>query len=227
MTTDDWESDYWEEDEIECVTKKPVAFDSPDHICPVGALNDNTSNMAYTKDVERYFEGKKINILDCGCAGGGFVVDFAYRGHFSIGIEGSDTGIKHKIHNWPRFGGSLLHTADITKPFKILRNGKRVKFDVISAWEVLEHLEEKDIPKFVKQVMANLKPKGFFVGSVNMTPDERVLEDGTKIILHQTVKPEDYWKEVILKDFIVKPYPFRAIGRSSQRGSFYISIHKK
>ena len=48
---------------IECITNKPVAFDSPDHICPVGAKNDNTSNLNFVKSVEKHFQ-RKINYLE-------------------------------------------------------------------------------------------------------------------------------------------------------------------
>ena len=90
---------------------------------------------------------------------------------------------------------------------------------------VLEHLKEEDVPKFINNILDNLKPGGFFVGSINTTKDERVLENGEKIILHQTVQPEGYWRNTILKNYDVRGYPFEVVARKTKK-SFYISIHK-
>ena len=57
-------------------TKKTIAIDSPDHLCPVGCVNDNFSSPGLIDEVLQYFGDKKITALDLGCAGGQFVVDF-------------------------------------------------------------------------------------------------------------------------------------------------------
>ena len=95
-------------------TKFPVAYDSPDHLFPVGTANDNTTKPAFIEACYVYFN-KKISYLDLGCAGGGIVRNFLEAGHFSIGIEGSDYSKKNKRAEWARIP-SYLFTADLTKP---------------------------------------------------------------------------------------------------------------
>lgn len=219
------EQKYWEYNLIELETDNHVAYNSPDHIEPVGTKNDNTTNMNFVKCVENFFS-RKINYLDCGCAGGGFVVDFAERGHFSIGLEGSDYGLKHNLHNWPIYGNKILFTCDITKPFKVLKNKKQVKFDLITAWEVLEHLKIGDIQNYLNYVLNNLDADGLFIASINMSEDIRVNKHGEEIRLHQTVENEKFWRNEILKNYNVNYYPFDAIGRMTSN-SFYISIKHK
>lgn len=210
---------------VKCVTDHPVAFESPDHLCPVGTKNDNSTHGGYIGQVEKFFEGKNINYMDLGCAGGQLVVDLSNRGHFAVGVEGSDTGRKHKLFNWPQYDGTVLHTADITKPFHIERDGEKVEFDMISAWEVVEHIHPMDLDAFFENILSNLKTGGFFVASINLGPDVRVV-DGVTHHLHQSVFPENVWRERVLSKYCIEPYPFRSKVRDSSN-SFYIKLVKE
>ena len=55
---------------------KQVADDSPDHICPVGAVRDNFTSQGLIDEVKDGFDDEQISVLDLGCAGAQFVVDF-------------------------------------------------------------------------------------------------------------------------------------------------------
>ena len=66
---------------------KQVADDSPDHICPVGAIRDNFTSEGLIEEVKYGFDNEQISMLDLGCAGGQFVVDFIKRGDIGGGSE--------------------------------------------------------------------------------------------------------------------------------------------
>jgi len=215
---------------VEIVAQATVAEQSPDHICPVGTINDNHSSDGYLAEVEKYVldnMGKeKFNYMDIGCAGGQLAVDFAKRGHFSIGLEGSDHSIKRGLHNWPEYHKTVLHTADLTKPYHVEKNGEKVLFDVISAWEVIEHIHPTEIHTFFSYVFDNLAEDGVFIGSINTGPDYRELPDGGIIHLHQSVFPEQFWKEHILSSYNVQAYPFSHVVRTMAH-YFLVLIKKK
>lgn len=211
---------------VKCITNNPIAYDSPDHLVPVGTKNDNSTLIQYIEEVESMFGGKKINYMDIGCAGGQLAVDFHNRGHFSVGIEGSDTSIKFKLHNWPKYHNSVLFTADITKPYHIEKDGEKVLFDAISAWEVVEHIHPTDLDTFFQLILSNLKPGGIFVGTINLGPDVRRDEHGNLHYLHQSVFLEQYWREKILNKYNVSPYPFKGYVRVMYN-SFAVMITKE
>jgi len=48
--------------------------------------------------------------------------------------------------------GKNLFTCDITKPFEVVQGSQPVRFDLITAWEVLEHIG----PDALDQVFRNI-----------------------------------------------------------------------
>ena len=210
-------------------TKYPIAYDSPDHIFPWGTKNDNSTNEGFIKETLDFWKqrGKdKINFLDLGCSGGELVVDYINKGHLAIGLEGSDYSVVHKRANWPEYYNKNLFTCDVTKEYKLIKNKNRLKFDVISAWEVIEHIKPSDLSSFFQNINDNLLPGGFFCGSISMNVE--VLEGHT---LHQTVWNENTWYKKfpeILKDTSLElyDYPFKNKVREDY-GSFHILLLKK
>ena len=182
-------------------TSYPIAYESPDHIFPWGTKNDNSTNEGFINETLDFWEqrGKsKINFLDLGCSGGQLVVDY----------------------------NKNLFTCDVTKPYKLLKDNKEIKFDVISAWEVIEHIAENDLIPFFNQINKNLLSGGFFCGSISMNIE--VLEGHA---LHQTVWNEKKWYEnfpQILKgtDLELYDYPFQNKVRQDH-GSFHVLLLKK
>ena len=57
-------------------TEFPGAFNSPDHLMPVGSIRDNYTNISLINEVLKYFNNSNIKVLDLGCAGGQFISDF-------------------------------------------------------------------------------------------------------------------------------------------------------
>ena len=167
-------------------TNNPIAYDSPDHIMPWGTARDNHTNSTFIKLVlEEY---GKCNFLDLGCSGGQLVIDFHKAGCVAAGLEGSDYSVKHKRANWPEYHNKNLFTCDVTKPYKLFNNGKRIKFDVITAWEVVEHIHPDNLHTFFNLIYDNLKEGGLFCGSI--TSSEEVVNG---IRLHQSVFDGNVW----------------------------------
>jgi 2-polyprenyl-3-methyl-5-hydroxy-6-metoxy-1,4-benzoquinol methylase len=173
-------------DQIKVNTKYPVAFDSQDHLNPWGTKRDNSLNLRFNSKLYKLFN-RNISVLDLGCAGGAFVRSLLDDGNFAFGLDGSDYSKKFKRAEW----GIITHnldTADITKEFHVVEGKKDMKFDVITMWEVLEHIKEKDLNQLFKNINNHLKEGGLFIVSVSNTSDK---PEG--IELHETRKPRGWW----------------------------------
>jgi predicted TPR repeat methyltransferase len=165
-------------------TLHPLAFDSYDHTHPKGTMQDNTHAPQFVSAVERIFDGKILS-CDLGCAGGGLVKDFIDCGHEAVGVEGSDYSRAIGRAEWATIPKSLF-TADITKPFNFRDDAwKPVLFDLMTAWEVLEHITEEDLPGLFDNLQTNLRKGGLFVASIATFEDEGY---------HVTLKPAEWWR---------------------------------
>ncbi len=187
-------------------TKTPIAVDSPDHLTPWGTARDNhTSPVFEEKFMKLYNYAPELKVLDLGCSGGGFVKNCLDRGCLAIGLEGSNYSKKmHRAH-WPLLGNKLLFTADITKPYsiKFIQEKKQypLHFHLITMWEVLEHLKEKDLTQTFANIKNHLSDSGIFALSVS--PLEEIIRG---MRLHQTVNPPNWWLERFKKEgFIQMP----------------------
>jgi cyclopropane fatty-acyl-phospholipid synthase-like methyltransferase len=211
-------------------TDHPIAFDSPDHITPWGTMRDNTTNLNFIDEIHEFFklnnEVDNFNFLDLGCSGGQLVIDFHKRGNLSIGLEGSDYSVKHQRANWPEYYNKILFTCDVTKPYTIYNNDEKVEFDLITAWEVVEHIHPKDLSNFFAYINDNLKTGGMFLASVST-----IVDNATGIDLHQSVFSEAEWYKNfphILKDTDLQlyAYPFTYKVRWDG-GSFHVLLIKE
>ena len=193
---------------MKVITDHPVATDSPDHIFPWGTARDNTSDLGFILEIEYFFGGKKIKTLDVGCSGGQLTIDFNSRGHTAIGIEGSDYSLKTARANWiPEYYNKFLFTCDATKPYSVTdgENNDLMRFDLITSWEVLEHIHKDDFDTFFGNMVKHMHKDSIFCASISPKPD---IVEGH--ILHQSVYSEDVWKNFILtKYFDIYDYPFQ------------------
>jgi SAM-dependent methyltransferase len=174
-------------------TNHPVASESNDHKRPWGSKNDNTRSPRFVLACERHFPRAQLDYLDLGCSGGGLILDFLLRGHRAIGLEGSDYSLKAQRAEWRLLGNRCLFTADITKPFQIFpptNSGEGFTAHVVSAWEVMEHIGEEDLPALFENVKRHLRPDGYFIGSISLFED---VVDG--VSYHPTVKPRGWWSD--------------------------------
>jgi predicted TPR repeat methyltransferase len=139
------------------------------------------------------------------------VWEFTLRGYLSIGIEGSDYSRRHARAEW-RILNDRLFTADITKPFSIKRDGAAASFSLITAWEVLEHIEMKDLAALFTNIRKHLKTDGLFVCSIATFEDR---DAATGAVWHKTIQPRHFWEQVlresglipVLSPFVTGDYP--------------------
>ncbi|MET3179677.1 UNVERIFIED_ORG: uncharacterized protein YoxC [Variovorax guangxiensis] len=178
---------------FKCVTDHPVAYDSPDHIHPVGTVLDHTRHPRFIRACEDFFgSGKQLSFLDIGCSAGGIVLDAVLRGHIGVGLEGSDISRLQQRAEWRLLRDSLF-TCDVTRPFELGRGESGAfKFDVISAWEVLEHLTADGVEGMFANLARHTHPGSIFACSISQV-DGGFTEDGTP--LHQTLEPLPWWQE--------------------------------
>lgn len=210
-------------------TSFPLAVNSPDHLVPWGTKNDNSTNKGFIDEVINYAKNEyaldKINFMDLGCSGGQLAVDFNDLGHFSIGLEGSDYSIIHGRANWPTYHNTVLFTYDITKPYAIMNDGEKVLFDVITAWEVVEHIHPNDLDMYFLNINNSLKVGGIFLASISVNSD---VINGVE--LHQSRFSEEVWmgklQEIAIKNnMTLSNYPFNNKVRDCE-GSFFIQLKK-
>lgn len=172
---------------IKFITNSPLPTYSKDFIEPKGAAHDNNGSTFFVESIEKLYK-RSIDFLDLGCAGGALVNDMYKARHNAYGIEGSEYQKKEKKNSWGIIP-ERLYNADITEPFGFFDyddsgQSQRILFDVISAWDVLEHLEEDRLPGLVSNIKTNLKQDGIFVCGIAEFEDE-----GYHVTLHN----EEWW----------------------------------
>jgi SAM-dependent methyltransferase len=174
-------------------TTKPVAVDSPDHILPFGTKQDNSRNILFNRKLEALMGRRPLDLLDFGCAGGGFVKSCIDGGHQAVGLEGSDYSQNIRRAEWAKIPDNLF-TCDVTAEFRLARVDPATaaetdaRFDVITAWEFIEHIRTEDLPAVSRNALRHLKPGGLWIMSVNRN---REVING--ITLHQTVQDRGWW----------------------------------
>jgi Methyltransferase domain len=175
------------------VAEREIAYDSPDHLMPWGTRADNSRNPRFNQKLYYLFPKREnlMTVLDLGCSGGGFVKECFDNGCLAVGLEGSDYSKKHRRAEWATIP-EFLFTADITKNVDVfLQNGadrERMQFDVVTSWEVMEHIKTEDLPTLIANMKKHLKPSGLWIMSVS--PNVEVVNGVT---LHQTVQPKKWW----------------------------------
>lgn len=127
-------------------------------------------------------------MLDLGCSGGQLVADFRSVGWDAVGLEGSDFSLKHRRANWKTLANVSLFTCDIAKPFRLTLDGDAALFDLVTAWEVLEHIPEAGLHVLFSNILEHLRPGGLFIASTSSNPD---VHDGND--LHVTKMSNQEW----------------------------------
>jgi 2-polyprenyl-3-methyl-5-hydroxy-6-metoxy-1,4-benzoquinol methylase len=178
---------------INVETNFPVAFESPDHLIPWGTARDNSKNYRFNQKINKLFDSvkKPLKILDLGCSGGGFIADSINDGHIAVGLEGSDYSLNIGRAEWSRIP-NYLFTCDITKLFTISIIYKQIKqlfkCDIITSWEIMEHIKTEDLEQVASNVDKHLINNGLWIMSISSMDD---FINGVN--LHQTVKPRVWW----------------------------------
>lgn len=169
-------------------TDHPVALDSPDHLEPLGTMQDNSVNLLFNEKLLALC-GERVRVLDLGCAGGGMVESMVAMGMTAIGIEGSDYSLKHKRAGWATVP-DYLFTADARKPFAVMNGRYPLMFDVVTAWEFFEHIGEEDLVGVFENIHKHLVKGGFLIASINTKKSGRPK-------YHLTVRDAEWWKKLL------------------------------
>lgn len=127
-------------------------FDTEEHI--------NKMNALYSKIIAGHFPpDKNISILDVGC-GMGFLMLALKRSGYQF-INGIDTD-DQQVQSCRKKNLDVTLVKDSSDFLK--ENGG--KYDVITAFDVLEHIPASRQIDFVKNIYGSLKPGGIFIATV-------------------------------------------------------------
>ena len=73
---------------------------------------------------------------------------------------------------------------------------KPAAFDLVTAWEVLEHIAAPDLPPLFNNILSHLQPGGYLIASTTSTPD---INEG--VDLHQTKWTNAEWHRMIFSKY--------------------------
>lgn len=202
--------------------EKNIATESNDHLEPESTLEGSTPCPDFVLACERYLKKSSLNALDIGCGSGGVVADFIARKHFAVGLDGSDINYYRDNGYWQLI--PHLHTCDITSPFSFKdQKAEQIKFDVISMWEVFEHIPEHLCSGVLNNVHKNLSSNGIFIGSISLLDYVNPV-NGT--IYHVTLKEKEWWDELFAScGFEVQELPFNHNELCRGTGRNYVDVH--
>lgn len=175
---------------LELKTDYPIALSSNDHINPDSTTEGVPRPTLFVQNCIDVL-GSNIKSLDLGTGAAGLVFEFSMNDVLAVGVDGSDFCRTNRIGYWPLLPNNLF-TCDITKPFSFVSQGTQevTSFNVITMWEVLEHIAEQDLSSLFVNVERHLDERGYFIGSISLL--EYV--DRTGSPYHVTLKPREWWK---------------------------------
>jgi hypothetical protein len=203
---------------LELQTDHPIALGSNDHLSPDSTTEGIPRPTMFVQDCIRVL-GEGLRLLDLG-----LVYEARDNGVLAMGIDGSDFCRRNRIGYWPLLDDHLF-TCDITKPFQFVETGSAtpVRFDLVTMWEVLEHIDEKDLPALFSNIHRQLTDDGYFLGSISL------LEylDTTGKPYHVTLQDRDWWKSMFLASGIemLDVHPFNEYLFCRGNGPRYQDFH--
>ena len=201
----------------------PVAVDSPDHLQPRGTAENHMTHFGFIVAMRRRM-GEGGAMLDLGCSSGRLVRDFRSVGWTAVGLEGSDYSLKAKRPCWDTEANVSLFTCDIGKPFELRNNGSVIQFEVITCFQVLEHLDVPRLDCLMQSVERHSKPGTLFVIS---TANNSEIVNGVE--LHVTQWKRLQWVEFMGKHLpkfrLIKPLPDCLMPRRSIQDLDFVFRH--
>lgn len=174
------------------ITEHPVAVNSYDHIDSQIQDVDLSYNLTFNEKLRQVAPG--ATVLDIGCGAGSFVRTLLAEGVEAVGLEGSDIFSQRKISAWAEVPDHLF-TCDVTMPFTLHQGDAQPhRFDVVTAWEFVEHIEEQDLRGVWANIRQHLRPGGLFIVS---TPSNIYRPPKRRLDHHRTRKNRRWWEKTI------------------------------
>jgi hypothetical protein len=172
-------------------TDYPIAVNSNDHINPDSTTDGVSRPTFFVQDCIRIM-GHDIKCIDLGSGSAGLIFEYAMNDILAVGVDGSDFCLINQVGYWPLLKNNLF-TCDITKPFRFLSRDteKPFEFDIITMWEVLEHIGENDLSILFRNIKHHLSEKGYFIGSISLIE----YNDSDGNAYHLTLKSSCWWKD--------------------------------
>jgi hypothetical protein len=194
--------DLW--DKWACIiTDNPIALDSEDHRNPRGALDQQGH------EGKEFFQAIKVSypdiksVIDLGTGSGWFITNALDLGFEAYGIDGTDA--VDETGPWYLLKNKRLFHADLRYPFCLeehcsprgllgiigspyRKSGQEfpIKVDLITSWDVLEHMAEDQIDTVMNNIVKHLKPLGYFMGTIYFEVEGN---EG----YHTLCKPREWW----------------------------------
>ncbi|MEH3086251.1 MAG: methyltransferase domain-containing protein [Xylophilus ampelinus] len=204
-------------------TAYPIALDSNDHLQPESTSEGVVRPTAFVRHcIEKLGQG--IRCLDLGTGAAGLIYEFARQQVLAIGVDGSDFNARQHVGYWPLIPDNLF-TCDITQPFRFTHRTSDTiyPFNLITMWEVLEHIAEADLPQLLMNVREHLLPDGYFLGSISLL--EYTDPNGTPY--HITLQSREWWNEQFTRQglIMVDEHPFNTAFFCRGVGARYQDVH--
>lgn len=208
---------------IQLVSDHPIATDSNDHITPDSTQEGVVRPTLFVKHCLDIV-GKDCSLLDLGTGGAGLIYECLLNGINAVGIDGSDYCFKYGLGYWPLINDHL-YTCDITKPFKFVDQeaGSPLEFNIITMWEVLEHIQESDLHALFRNITQSLRRDGFYIGSISLLE----YNDPNGVPYHVTLKPKEWWQNKFAEGGLkmIDDHPFNCKLFYRGVGNRYQDIH--
>jgi len=147
-------------------------------------------NHAFNEVCYRLFDSPTF--IDLGCAEGGYIKEVIDDGYFGIGVDGFPAFKNRGIEGWGKYPDHFFQ-LNFAKPMVVESEGIPLKFDVVTAWEVAEHLFEDEIDTFIKNLANLVKDEGMVLLTVSARADRG----------HFTIRPMEWWAEKFRKNGLV------------------------
>jgi ubiquinone/menaquinone biosynthesis C-methylase UbiE len=146
--------------------------------------------MKYMKFLRKGSSSSPLKMLDVGCGEGYYVRDAIEEGINAYGIDIST----HALENALAEVKDRITFGSITEiPFA------DEEFDVMTAFDVIEHIHPKDTLNAVTEIRRVLKPDGIVI----ITTPSSNFGDWVSDLTHINVRPPKFWK-LILEEYNFK-----------------------
>jgi hypothetical protein len=130
---------------------------------------------------------------------------------------GSGKGFQYlvrRVHE--RWGGLLPYCYDVgVRQLSELPEGT---FGGVLCTDVLEHIDEPDVPAILDTILSKVEPRGFVLLGISCRPTKKTLPDGRDV--HLTIQPPSWWVKQIEAAMQLRPVYAHVVAHWDINGHF-------